>query len=239
MASVFFDPTVGGDGSTVSDDSNPTTGLANGGHRARFVPALAQVVAVAGTTVTKAQEATQAAQSAVNAPGTNATSATSLTIGTGSRSFTLAQTGKAFVIGQQVVIANSASPTNWMAGTVTAFNSGTGAMTVNAVLVSGSGTASTWTISVCGAALPVLLLAGGTMVGAITFAAGQTFPGGTMTGAITFAAGQAFPGVLPLAGGTMTGALTLAADPVNNLQAAPKQYVDTAVGSSGEAFSAF
>jgi hypothetical protein len=33
--------------------------------------------------------------------------------------------------------------------------------------------------------------------------------GGTMTGAITFAAGQSFAGTLSLAGGTMTGNLTL------------------------------
>lgn len=47
MASVTFPPEVGGGGLTVTDDANPTTGLANGGHRERFVPALAQVVAVA------------------------------------------------------------------------------------------------------------------------------------------------------------------------------------------------
>lgn len=47
MAQVYFDPAVGGNGTTVTDDANPTTGLANGGHRTRFVPALAQVVAVA------------------------------------------------------------------------------------------------------------------------------------------------------------------------------------------------
>lgn len=47
MASVYFDPAVGGDGSTVTDDSNPSTGLAGGGHRARFVPALVQIVAIA------------------------------------------------------------------------------------------------------------------------------------------------------------------------------------------------
>ncbi len=32
---------------------------------------------------------------------------------------------------------------------------------------------------------------------------------------------------LPISGGTMTGPLTLAADPVTNLQAATKQYVDS------------
>lgn len=52
--SVTFPPSLGGSGLTVTDDSSPTTGLANGGHRARFVPALSQVVAVAGNTVTKA-----------------------------------------------------------------------------------------------------------------------------------------------------------------------------------------
>ena len=51
---VYFDPAVGGTGLTVTDDGNPTTGLDNDGHRVRFVPALSQVVAVAGNTVTKA-----------------------------------------------------------------------------------------------------------------------------------------------------------------------------------------
>lgn len=56
MASVTFPPEVGGNGLTVTDDANPTTGLANGGHRARFVPALAQVVAVASHVVDTAQD---------------------------------------------------------------------------------------------------------------------------------------------------------------------------------------
>ena len=147
MTSVTFPTSLGGDGSTVTDDANATTGLGNGGHRTRFVPALAQTVAVAANTVTRAQEAAASAASALNAPGTNATSATSLTIGTGSRSFTLAQTGKAFSLGQSVIISNTASPTNWMAGAITAFNSATGAITVNVLLTNGSGTAATWTIS--------------------------------------------------------------------------------------------
>ncbi|MDR2451004.1 MAG: hypothetical protein LBE85_04365, partial [Candidatus Accumulibacter sp.] len=47
MSSVFFDPEVGGDGSTVSDDADPATGLRNYGWTTRFVPALSQLVAVA------------------------------------------------------------------------------------------------------------------------------------------------------------------------------------------------
>lgn len=60
MSSVFFDLAVGGDGSAVTDDSNPSTGLANGGHRTRLVPAMAQVVAVAGFVVNKAADAAAA-----------------------------------------------------------------------------------------------------------------------------------------------------------------------------------
>lgn len=76
MASVNFDNTVGGDGSTVTDDSSPVTGLAEGGHTTRFVPALAQVVAVAQWVKNRALDvlawkntAADAAASANNAAG--------------------------------------------------------------------------------------------------------------------------------------------------------------------------
>lgn len=144
MASVTFPVTVGGNGSTVSDDSNATTGLANGGHRTRFVPALQQMVAVAQTVVT-------IGQSAVNASTNGGTSVTSLTIGTGSRTLTT-QTGKTWFIGQFVIVANSATPTNYMIGQITAYDSGSGALTVNVTAAGGSGTYSAWTISVTGLA---------------------------------------------------------------------------------------
>lgn len=148
MASVTFSAGVGGNGSTVTDDSSATTGLGNGGHRTRFVPALAQTVAVAANVVANATAAAASAASAVNAPGTSATSATSLTIASsGFISLTLAQTGKAFSVGQSIVLAMTATPTNWMAGVITAFTSATGAMTVSRALASGSGTASAWTVS--------------------------------------------------------------------------------------------
>lgn len=54
MSSVTFPVAVGGDGSTVTDDSDASTGLANGGHRTRFVPALAQTVIMAQTAAAKA-----------------------------------------------------------------------------------------------------------------------------------------------------------------------------------------
>lgn len=152
MTSVYFDPAVGGDGTTVTDDANPTTGLANGGHRTRFVPALSQVVAVADFIVDKAGEAdasadaaAASASSALNAPGTSATSSTSLAIEAGSKTFTI-QTGKAFVVGQFVVAASAANVANYMHGQITAHNATTGSMTVNVTAVDGAGTFSDWSI---------------------------------------------------------------------------------------------
>lgn len=98
----------------------------------------------------QANAAAASAASALNAPGTSATSATSKTVAVGSVSLTV-QTGKAFVVGQFVVIASTASPANYMAGQITAYNSGTGALTVNVSGMGGSGTFAAWTVAVVGA----------------------------------------------------------------------------------------
>jgi hypothetical protein len=67
MSSVTFLTSLGGDGSTVTDDSSPTTGLDDGGHITRFVPALAQTVVMAQTATTKAAAAALSATDADNA----------------------------------------------------------------------------------------------------------------------------------------------------------------------------
>jgi hypothetical protein len=163
MASVTFPAGVGGDGSTVTDDANPTTGLANGGHRARFVPALSQMVAVAQNTVTQATAAAAAALTAVNSPGTQATSTTSTLIGTGSKTFTI-QTGKSLVIGQWVTITSSANAANFMVGQITAHNSGTGSLTTNVQSTGGSGTLADWVIALSGPPGEVTLVGGQTLL---------------------------------------------------------------------------
>lgn len=71
MSSVTFSVGIGGDGSTVTDDSNASTGLANGGHRTRFVPALTQFVNIANTFVANASIAAAISGSAFRNKLTN------------------------------------------------------------------------------------------------------------------------------------------------------------------------
>ena len=71
MSSVTFSTSVGGDGSTVTDDDNATTGLGNGGALIRLVPMMQQVVNVAAHVVSVSggagDDAASAAASAVAA----------------------------------------------------------------------------------------------------------------------------------------------------------------------------
>lgn len=169
MSSVTFPISLGGDGSTVTDDASVNTGLANGGHRLRFVPSLAQVIACMNGALTQASafvtaaannagaaqgyasSAAANATTAVNAPGTQATSTTSLTMGTGNQTMVI-QAGKSIVVGMQMMVARTSAPgTSFMRGTVTAYNSSTGSLTVQADYIFGSGTFTDWTISLTGA----------------------------------------------------------------------------------------
>ena len=77
---------------------------------------------------------------------TNATSTTSLLIGLGSKSLTV-QTGKSYVVGMTVKIASTATGVNWMLGDITSYTTGTGALVVTVVGISGSGTFAAWSIS--------------------------------------------------------------------------------------------
>lgn len=152
MASVTFSASVGGDGSTVTDDSNETTGLANYGYTTRLVPAFSNIVNVASYTgaqataaAASASAAAGSANSALNAPGTNASqTGGSVTIGTGSKTITI-QSGKAYAIGQTLVAASAANPANFMAGQVTAY-SGT-SLTLNVAQTGGSGSMTDLVIS--------------------------------------------------------------------------------------------
>ena len=112
----------------------------------------------AGVATTQAAAAAASAASALAAPGTNATSTTSMVVGTGAKSLTI-QPGKSLAIGMSVVIAATTSPANRMTGYVTAYNAGTGALTVTASAAAGSGTFADWTVSLGGIPLPAATLA--------------------------------------------------------------------------------
>lgn len=122
----------------------------------------------------------------------NATSTTSLSIGTGSKSLTV-ETGRGFAVGQALLIASTASPANYMSGQVTSYDSGTGALVVNATASNGSGTLAAWTIS-------ITALAGGSAPTVLQRA---------ITGADTLIAAD--QGKLINASGTFTLAVTAAA----------------------------
>jgi hypothetical protein len=81
--------------------------------------------------------------------GYNGTSTTSASIGIGSVTITT-QPGLAYVTGLRARFAAYSAMTNWMEGQVTAYDYASGSITINAVLIGGSGTFNNWTIAVAG-----------------------------------------------------------------------------------------
>lgn len=130
MASVTFSASVGGDGSTVTDDGSPSTGLDAGGHRTRFVPCLAQTVAVAAYTVGRATAAASSASAAAtsasnasssaSAAATSASNAaTSATNASNSASAAAAAIAAAFPVGAVYITATNTNPGTFLGGTWT------------------------------------------------------------------------------------------------------------------------
>jgi hypothetical protein len=163
---------------------------------ATFVSRADALLAALATLVTQINAWSAAVPNEVNPANLNATSSTSVTIGTGSKSFTV-ETGKLFIAGQWLIIAGS-TVTNFMIGQVTSYNSGTGALVVNVSTISGSGTLAAWTIS------PVAAPASNLAPRALTDAAttGTITPDAAnadlyrvigMTGTVTFAAPSGSP----------------------------------------------
>lgn len=76
--------------------------------------------------------------------GNTATSTTSVTIGTGTKNFTV-EANKNFVKGMTLKIAFDA--TNYMIGEITSYNSSTGALAISVITTLGSGTYAVWSVS--------------------------------------------------------------------------------------------
>lgn len=80
------------------------------------------------------------------------TSTSSVAIGTGSKTFTVADSGKPYIVGTPLRIADSAAPsTNWIDGIVTSYSGTT--LVVDAVAYAGSGTKTAWNINIGGSAI--------------------------------------------------------------------------------------
>jgi len=94
-----------------------------------------------------ANTASAAAVTAFSSPSTSASSSTSNTIGLGELTFTI-ETGKNFVAGMSLMIASGGTPTaNWMHAIIDSYNSATGALVVWVDLINGTGTFTSWVIS--------------------------------------------------------------------------------------------
>lgn len=157
---------------------------------------------------------------AVNGIDYNGTSTTSLTVGTGTKSLTT-QTGKNFQIGQSVRVASTASPANYMDGQITAYDSSTGAMTVEVASIGGSGTLAAWTIS--------LAITAGSYV---TLAGSETLTNKTLTTPVlsSTAAGTT-AGQIGYSGGALTfgnGTVTLTVVTTSSTQTLTNKTFDTA-----------
>jgi hypothetical protein len=170
MSSVTFDVAVGGDGSTVTDDNNATTGLREGGWKTRFVPCFTNQVSIANFIVTKANAAAQSAIDATNNGAAQVSlAAAQVTLATNQATAAAASYDS---FDDRYLGAKSSNPTVDNDGNALL----TGAMYWNTTssemrVYSGSTWIATYLPS--GAYLPT---AGGTMTGNIVFNGSQTFP---------------------------------------------------------------
>lgn len=117
-----------------------------------LLAALAEFVTEANLLGVYVDDAAELIDGLVTSAGFSATSTTSLAVGEGTKSLTV-QTGRGFVPGAQVIVANTASPgMNYMYGSVISYNSGTGALVVEVPVDGsrGSGTYTAWTVSLSG-----------------------------------------------------------------------------------------
>jgi hypothetical protein len=127
-------------GTSYSDDGSTPRDMNNGGFRQNLLPMLSDTmidasgkVAAAAHQVELAESAAAAAavaaSTAVSGPGSTGTSATSLTIALGVQSLVI-QSGKTLSPGMPCTIASTASPRNWMNGSIDSYNAATGALQV-------------------------------------------------------------------------------------------------------------
>ncbi|MGF7178481.1 hypothetical protein [Azospirillum doebereinerae] len=145
---------------------------------------------------------------AVGAAVVATSSTNSVAIGTGVKTLTV-ETGKGFVPGMWVVATDAANSANSLTGSVTSYNTGTGALVLSVPTggTTGSGTPTAWTVGLGGKLGPVGPAGNDGLMAAATDA--ETAAGVLTTKAVTPASAVAT--FFKLAGGTLTGWLRTAA----------------------------
>jgi hypothetical protein len=123
------------------------------------------------------------------------TSSTALGIATGPQTLTVG-VGLNLTLGQFIILAATASPANFMHGQVTSYNAATGALTINAQDVGGSGAFNAWTLSLAGPQGPQGATGPSGSVLAVTAGAGLSGGTITTTGTIGIAANGVANGML-------------------------------------------
>lgn len=104
-------------------------------------------IAVAAAATATTQAASAAASATLAASTFNSTSVSSNSIATGAKTF-VTQANKNYLANTPIIAVDSANPANYLYGTVTSY-SGT-SLVINVTNVGGSGTISSWNISVAG-----------------------------------------------------------------------------------------
>lgn len=98
---------------------------------AQFNTDIAGINAAVASTSAAAAIAQASAAAAAGSTAYSGTSTSSASLTTGSKTINLAETGKGFAVGDQVTLIRRSNGATRMRGLYTAFNSGTGAGTIN------------------------------------------------------------------------------------------------------------
>jgi len=168
-------------GHAYSDDGSASRDMRNGGHKLWLLPLAADLVAEgAAATASAASAASSAASAAASAANLVGSSTTSVAIGTGSKSFT-ASTGRQWGVGQYLIAVDHTNSANTMTGQITAYNSGTGALSLNVTAITGTGTIANWDIYVSG-------VVGAVGATGLTGASGNSMPRLALSGNTTLGA---------------------------------------------------
>lgn len=157
------------------------------------------------------------------------TSVTSLAIGTGTKAFGAGAgtAGKAWQVGDWVLARDNADPNNkQMYGTITAYDYGTGALTLTVTTIVGSGTIADWLINISG--LPGATPIGtGDVTGPVSSVAGRLATFADISGKVIQDSGTLLSALALLASPAFTGNPTVPTQsPGNNTtRAASTAYV--------------